>query len=179
MLIIDSAMFEKQLFSMGHRGPMIDPQSGKPRAPKTMISLSAVFHSLGVEVQCAFHNAGNDAFLSLLALQLLLDKDNTRMPSMKGRSISRSRSPVNRAISMNMPMISAFPMTPQLSPSPIGMSVSMNTYLDADFGVTRRTPGHSQTTQRRGKDGAGKDAAYRKSVTLDDLSGSMKNLKAP
>jgi len=89
-----------------------------------------------------------------------------------------SRSPVSLQRSIYMPMVPAFPMTPQLSSNPMTMSLmSMNTYLDAEFGVARRIPGHSQTTSKRGKGGAGNDATYKHLVTVDDLSGSMMNLK--
>jgi hypothetical protein len=177
MLIIDSAMFEKQLFSMGHRGPMVDPQTGKTRAPKTMLSLAAVFRSFGIDVQCAFHNSGNDAFLTLLALQLLLDKDNTQVPSLRGRSIQGSRSSAIRPVPTQIPMMPAFPMAAQLSPNPMATSLSMNAYLDADFGVARRTPGHSQSTPRRGRGGASKNTMNRHSAAMDDLSSSMNNIK--
>jgi hypothetical protein len=185
MLVIDTALFEKQLFSMGHRGPMIDPQTGKARAPKTMISLATVFRSLSVDVQCTFHNSGNDAFFSLLALQLLLDKDNTRIPQMRGRATnmhsmasSGSRSPAP-ILAVPVPMATPYPMSPspQLLPNALAANYSMNAYLDNDFGVAiRRSPGHSNSTSKRGGRGGGK--GHSRQLSVDRLTGSMQNFRA-
>jgi hypothetical protein len=52
-------------------------------------------HSLGVIPDYPLHNAGNDAFATLLAAQLLLDPKNTKIPAMPRRArpaISRSHS---------------------------------------------------------------------------------------
>ena len=184
MLIVDTAVFEKQLFSIGHRGPMTDPQSGKARAPKTMISLASLFRSLGVDIQCTFHNSGNDAFLSLLALQLLLDKDNTRVPQMRGKSSSKnSTRAVNRTHSGNPPLLpvaSVLPMMmqPQLSPNSLTAGYSMNAYLDNESGMMRRTPGHSNnnTGSRRGMGGVGGNNSSRKPA-VEELTNSLRNLK--
>ncbi|OBZ79688.1 Good for full DBP5 activity protein 2 [Grifola frondosa] len=82
LLIIDTATFERQLFNTGQRGPMQDP-SGKPREQNFILSLSNLLVSLGVDVQRIMHNSGNDAFMTLLALHLLLDPDNTKIPTPK------------------------------------------------------------------------------------------------
>ncbi|KAJ7076016.1 hypothetical protein B0H15DRAFT_925289 [Mycena belliarum] len=101
MLILDTATFERTLFAGGHRPAMIDPHTSspgnpKPRAHGSTLSLENLLRSLpappdapptppqmplpGVFPQTgalvhgvALHNAGNDAFLSLYALQLLLE----------------------------------------------------------------------------------------------------------
>ena len=91
VLIIDTTSFERALFTAGARGPMPD------RAPGTSMSFATLLATLPQkrnrpipDVQA--HNSGNDAFMSLLALQILLDPEtkvpdvkkpaNTRMPSM-------------------------------------------------------------------------------------------------
>ncbi|KAF7964578.1 hypothetical protein HWV62_5478 [Athelia sp. TMB] len=91
VLIIDTTSFERALFTAGARGPMPD------RAPGTSMSLATLLATLPQkrnrpipDVQA--HNSGNDAFMSLLALQILLDPEtkvpdvkkpvNTRMPNM-------------------------------------------------------------------------------------------------
>ena len=68
---------------------MQDP-AGKPRAQGSSLSLSNLLQSLGIEVQCTLHNAGNDAFMALLALQTLLDPANTKPPAMRGRAIQQN-----------------------------------------------------------------------------------------
>lgn len=183
MLVIDTALFEKQLFSMGHRGPMIDPQTGKSRAPKTMISLATVFRSLLVDIQCTFHNSGNDAFFSLLALQLLLDKDNTKIPQMRGRPTNRnnmsgsgSRSPAPMMV-VPVPMATPYPMSPspQLLPNAMAANYSMNAYLDNEFGAAmRRNPGHSNTTSKRGRGGG---TGHNRQSSGGRLSANMHNLR--
>jgi len=149
-----------------------------------MISLSAVLRSLGVDVQCSFHNSGNDAFLSLLALQLLLDKDNTKVPQMRGKSSNKNGARMGNwsASGMpaaQMPLVPAFPMIPQPQLSPaIVATYGMNAYLDNEFGAMRRAPGHSNnnTVSKRGKGGVEMNNSSRKSMA-DELSSSMKNLK--
>ncbi|KAJ6629942.1 hypothetical protein B0H10DRAFT_1213968 [Mycena sp. CBHHK59/15] len=102
MLILDTATFERTLFAAGHRPPMPDPHAPtKPRASGATLSLEHLLRSLpspspsasplppstqlpipvpptaqGALVPGApLHNAGNDAFLTLYALQLLLAPD--------------------------------------------------------------------------------------------------------
>jgi hypothetical protein len=71
-ICLDTAVFERQMFAHGLRGPMVDP-SGKPRPKGTTLSLAKVIQSFGYSVPCTLHNAGNDAFMCLWALQMLLD----------------------------------------------------------------------------------------------------------
>ncbi|KAF8572655.1 hypothetical protein K439DRAFT_1283613, partial [Ramaria rubella] len=72
VLVIDTAAFERQLFSKGHRGSMIDTQTNKSRHPGTTLSLKNALRSLSAELGCTWHCSGNDAFGALLLLQLLL-----------------------------------------------------------------------------------------------------------
>ena len=73
MLILDIAYFERALFTTGERGPMVDRKSGRARLPESLLSLGGIMHSLGIEVPCALHNAGNDAFMALVAFQWMVD----------------------------------------------------------------------------------------------------------
>ncbi|OAX40998.1 hypothetical protein K503DRAFT_554028 [Rhizopogon vinicolor AM-OR11-026] len=91
VLIIDTAAFERTLFNSGARGPMHDPKTGKLRTHGSTLSLGGLLHSLGLDPPCALHNAGNDAFLCLLALQKLLDPDNTHMPEIDMRKLRKPK----------------------------------------------------------------------------------------
>lgn len=74
MLIIDIAYFERALFTSGERGPMVDCKSGRVRLVEALLSLSGLLHSFGIEPPCALHNAGNDAFMTLVAFQRMVDR---------------------------------------------------------------------------------------------------------
>lgn len=80
MLVIDTAVYERRLFASGLRGAMIDAKTGQPRAPGSTLSLESTLRSLGLGTHAPLHNAGNDAYLTLLALQLLLDPSHTAIP---------------------------------------------------------------------------------------------------
>ncbi|KAF8551096.1 hypothetical protein OG21DRAFT_1605510 [Imleria badia] len=73
MLILDIAYFERALFTTGERGPMVDRKTGRARLPESLLSLGGIMNSLGIDVPCALHNAGNDAFMSLVAFQWMVD----------------------------------------------------------------------------------------------------------
>ncbi|KAI0090662.1 hypothetical protein BDY19DRAFT_936573 [Irpex rosettiformis] len=133
VLIIDIALFERHLFAAGHRGPMSDP-TGKPRAQGTALSLPSLLQSLGLDVQppLILNNSGNDAFLILLAFQLLLSPDDTKIPNLRGRSVQQtvmrnvSRSPVSlspsaMAMGMGMGMGGMMPMYGMPSMMPMSM----------------------------------------------------------
>lgn len=90
---------------------MQDP-SGRPREQHSTLSLTNLLKSLGVDIQCAMHNSGNDAVMLLLALQLLLDPSNTRVPLPKG---ANGRMPMNRSPSWSpagVPSIAFMPTPP-------------------------------------------------------------------
>jgi len=79
-ICIDTSVFERQAFATGLRGSMVD-QFGKPRPHGSTLSLSKVIQSFGLSIPCAMHNAGNDAFMCLWALQMLLDgSDQVKAP---------------------------------------------------------------------------------------------------
>lgn len=92
VLIIDTAAFERALFNAGERGTMHDPKTGKLRTQGSTLSLGGLLHSLGLDPTCALHNAGNDAFLCLLALQKIMDPDNAHMPEIDMRKIRKAKS---------------------------------------------------------------------------------------
>ncbi len=85
VLIIDLSSFERNLFASGQRGPMTDP-TGHPRSqnPSYPLPLPSLLQSLGLDVQppLILNNSGNDAFLVLLALQLLLNAQDTKVPKL-------------------------------------------------------------------------------------------------
>jgi len=70
---------------------MHDPKTGKLRAQGSTLSLGGLLHSLGLDPPCALHNAGNDAFLCLLALQKMMVPDNAPMPEIDPRRIRKSK----------------------------------------------------------------------------------------
>ncbi|TFY83357.1 hypothetical protein EWM64_g671 [Hericium alpestre] len=122
ILVIDTAAFESALFKAGRRGAMIDAKSGQPRQPGSALSLSSLVLSLGFNVDYVFHNAGNDAFANLLALQKLLDPENTQAPSPRPQNAMLRTS---RAISMG-PLTA--PFSPMLTPPLMPMSPMARAY---------------------------------------------------
>ncbi|PPQ69659.1 hypothetical protein CVT26_001528 [Gymnopilus dilepis] len=112
MLIIDTMIFERSLYSKGLRGVMQDPNGDKPRAIGSSLSFEHLLYSLTLPLtpdspsgsgggsspshkrqssaspqppavlpKFTLHNAGNDAFMCLFALQKLLEPKGTVMPS--------------------------------------------------------------------------------------------------
>ncbi|KAF8515802.1 hypothetical protein BU17DRAFT_6856, partial [Hysterangium stoloniferum] len=72
ILTIDTASLEKNLFSQGLRGEMLNPATNQPRQRGTTLSLSGTLRSLlHADLGCRWHCSGNDAFGTLLALQSL------------------------------------------------------------------------------------------------------------
>ncbi|KAF9262153.1 hypothetical protein L218DRAFT_868120 [Marasmius fiardii PR-910] len=140
---IDTAVFERRLFSQGHRqvvrqtGSLLSLENllrtftlnPSPDGRKSPVTLPPV----------QLHNAGNDAFMTLWALQMLLDPNGTQTPTLK-----RKRVHSNPMMGMNgtsMPM--AMPMTvPTMTlPMPVMMTgVSMN------GGSLPTTPNYNRTS---------------------------------
>lgn len=52
---------------------MQDRKTGRARLPESLLSLGALLHSFGIEPPCVLHNAGNDAFMTLVAFQRMVD----------------------------------------------------------------------------------------------------------
>lgn len=171
--VIDTASFERELFSGGHRGPMVDSQ-GKPRAPRTTISLPAALASLGVDARWSFHNSGNDAFSSLLILQMLIDRDNTKQPTPaiphRGRN-GETNPPRTRSWSpgpLILPTHNSLPTIPMSASSP-SWATGGNHLSPNEFGSIRRSPGRPNTFYGGGTNN--------RSSSTGDLLNSMKNLR--
>ena len=170
VLVIDTSIYERVLFNSGARGPMKDP-SGQPRTQGSTLSLMNLLLSLGVDIQCQMHNSGNDAYMTLLALQLLLDPHNTKIPSMRGRAthpgmmISRatSRSPAPgvpmMSLSASMPVLAPFGFSPVV-PS-IGFPSPGSSSPDPENATNWRNSGyaaamqHPQSLNGRPRNGSG------------------------
>ncbi|KAH9950953.1 hypothetical protein B0H21DRAFT_720558 [Amylocystis lapponica] len=167
VLLIDTADYERQLFKTGQRGVMLDP-SRNPRDPSHPLSLVNLLQSLGVDVQCIMHNAGNEAFMGLLAFQLLLDPDNTKLPSQKvngrpGMSRNPSRSPTG------IPSIAFVPTPPIAAPL-----VMMPT------GLPGRSPNRSEPRERRSSllpaDGTGSRPRVSSGSSTADLTAHVADM---
>lgn len=160
---------------------MIDSH-GKPRAPKTTISLPAALASLGVDARWSFHNSGNDAFSCLLALQMLIDRDNTKVPipsiphrAKNGeasilRLHNRSPGPMGIPAHGSLPIVSAYGI------NDVGMGTSSpsrgvvgNHLTPNEFGSVYRMPGRPTSFHGIG--------AYNRNSSTGDLSNSMQNLR--
>jgi hypothetical protein len=73
---------------------MLDSRTGAVRDAGSTLSLSNIIRSMGVDIRATLNNAGNDAFLTLLALQMLLDPKRTVVPSAAGlTSPTRAQAP--------------------------------------------------------------------------------------
>ena len=126
--------------------------AGQPRVPGSALSLLNLAQSLSVNAQGIMHNAGNDAFLGMLNIQLLLDPEETKIPTLWGQNIQQTvmrnsnKSPMGMAsmTSMgNMPMGLPSPMMPMYGMMPMGSPVvfpqiSADSYLDQDSASIRR-----------------------------------------
>ncbi|PSS36788.1 hypothetical protein PHLCEN_2v1332 [Hermanssonia centrifuga] len=193
VLVIDTATYERQLFSAGLRGEMQDP-SGNPRAQDSTLSLTNFLQSLGVDVQVTMHNAGNDAFMCMLALQMLLDPETTKVPSMRGRNVQQavirnaSRSPGGMPAMGLTPPVPKYGMMPMGSPVPYPQ-LSPDLYFDQDGGSSRRaSPNQPSAGGQRPRKSSGQSPADRRGsmsrrpsggmVTLvDDTAERMSNLR--
>lgn len=105
VLTIDTSSYERSLFASGLRPSMLDPKSGKLRMHGTTLSLENMLRSFAIPPltndgtpdphhqpiilpNCVMHNSGNDAFMCLFALQMLLEPGTTP-PSIKKGWIGR------------------------------------------------------------------------------------------
>ncbi|KAF8838680.1 hypothetical protein BDN67DRAFT_933350 [Paxillus ammoniavirescens] len=91
VLTVDTALLERAMFTSGERGPMQDRKTGKVRSPGSTLSLGGLLHSLGVDPPCAMHNAGNDAFMTLLVFQKMVDPEGTVVPGPRGRGPAKGK----------------------------------------------------------------------------------------
>lgn len=80
------------MFTSGLRGMMLD-QNGKPRPHGSTLSLGKLIQSFGYTLPCTLHNAGNDAFMCLWALQMLFDgPEKVKAPVPRGAVIATQSS---------------------------------------------------------------------------------------
>lgn len=126
-MIIDTSTFERQLFNTGLRSHVtMSGSNGQIRQQGSTLSLGNLLRTLNVDIQCALHNSGNDAFLALLALQLLLDPTGVPMPvpvkktrhvAFSGsRSSSYEGTPSAYGASNAAPMVTVYPGASRLLP---------------------------------------------------------------
>ena len=143
VLVVDTASYERALYSGGYRGIMLDPKTNKSRTHGSTLSLENMLRSFTtspltppapstpaapdsapasgsppapqtpiVLPNITMHNAGNDAFMALFALQMLLDPTHTQVPTVKKGRIGRQG------------LMSS--MHPMMAPSPsIGMGMGL------------------------------------------------------
>lgn len=71
---------------------MIDAKTGQHRQPGSALTLASLLHSLNFPVDYTLHNAGNDAFACLLALQTLLDPSTPHPPPRVHSAVASRRS---------------------------------------------------------------------------------------
>ncbi|KAF9055729.1 hypothetical protein BJ165DRAFT_1428251 [Panaeolus papilionaceus] len=124
MLIIDTMIYERALYSEGLRGLMLDPKGNKQRAAGSSLSFEHLLYSLArappsptspdaekqpavVLPQCITHNSGNDALMCLFALQKLLDPIGTAVPTVKKTRSNRPGMAIPNPMMapMGMPMM--------------------------------------------------------------------------
>lgn len=122
VLMIDIATFERSLYATGERGIMPDPKFESPRTPNSTLSFDNLLLSFHYQrssprnsspngspspllpqtppqppiPQCALVNAGNEAFMSLFAFQMLLEgAGGTRIPTIKKGKLGHQLSVAN------------------------------------------------------------------------------------
>lgn len=100
MLIIDAMVFERNLYKLGSRPPMLDAKTSTERQPGSTLSLENVVRSFAskdiVLPNVKFHNAGNDAFMCLYALQMLVDPTGVKAPTAKRFTPSSGTMPMTK-----------------------------------------------------------------------------------
>ncbi|GAW09287.1 hypothetical protein LENED_011434 [Lentinula edodes] len=157
MLVIDIAVFERSLYNEGLRPLMVDPKTNQQRQSGTTLSLENLLRSFAMTTQSdsivlpniTFHNSGNDAFMCLFALQMLLDPRGVKVPTPKRNS---SNFGMNFSMGVNtMPMTMMAPqaawggystvgglLTPNISSPVLRNSVYD---LSSEFGQMRMASG--------------------------------------
>ncbi|KIL71305.1 hypothetical protein M378DRAFT_6095 [Amanita muscaria Koide BX008] len=127
VLILDTSVHERALYASGQRETMIDPRTNKERVSGSTLSLENLLRSFNWSdsnkgnanvgpVQtplpnCVLHNAGNDALMTLFALQMLLEPTGTQVPVPK-----KSRNTRMGLALPPSPMTPPMPLTPEVMP---------------------------------------------------------------
>ncbi|KAF9036967.1 hypothetical protein BDZ89DRAFT_1157449 [Hymenopellis radicata] len=106
VLILDGTAYERQLFTDGRRGVMPSRQPGSSMTMDNIIrSLLGVVGGIGGPIPIGGgmvtpHNSGNEAFLGLLTLQMLVEPETVQIPDLK----NSPKSQMNMMSAMTMPM---------------------------------------------------------------------------
>lgn len=177
MLVIDTMTYERSLYSGGFRGVMQDPKSDRPRMSGSSLSFENLLYSLTLpgtlgsdKIQqavhatplvlphCTLHNAGNDAFMCLFALQKLLDPTGTLVPSVKKLKPSTTISMTSPMPNMTtaMPMIKVTASSAPYPGAPFPVTQSISTFantprsstaydLSAEFGQMQLNVGREHS----------------------------------
>jgi hypothetical protein len=186
VLVIDTASYERALYSAGLRGIMLDPKTNKARIHGSTLSLDNMLRSFTtspltspppsstttpdssaptppapiVLPNVTMHNSGNDAFMCLFGLQMLLDSAHTQAPTVKKgligrRSLIAPQQMLAPSPSMNMNMniskgMHGSPAFPGYVPIPVvasyGMQVVSSPYDLADeFGQMKMERSQSRS----------------------------------
>jgi len=125
MLVIDSMIFERLLYSNGSRGVFLDPKGDKPRSPNSNLSLEHLLYTFTIPLSpnlaptgsdpippkqmpivlpnCTLHNAGNDALMCLFAFQKLLDPTTQAAPTVKKAFSAAKASPMPLQMPLPVP----------------------------------------------------------------------------
>lgn len=115
VVLLDTAVLERALYSSGMRPTMMDPKTEKPRAHGTTLSLEHLLISFTlpplslpndrssrssgsntpppapiVLPKCTLHNAGNDAFMTLFAFQQLMEPHSNDTPTITVKHASNA-----------------------------------------------------------------------------------------
>ncbi|KIY42997.1 hypothetical protein FISHEDRAFT_54397 [Fistulina hepatica ATCC 64428] len=159
LLIVDVAAYERRLFDDGRRGSMVNPRTNTARQPHSTLSLQNLLltftmfpvfgNTLTLEpakrqllstllASCAFHNSGNDAFMTLFALQVLFEHGNIDIPQARPSRNARAGTAIagRRPVSMmGMPMVTSDMGAPHARPA---MSRSATAgYMTTGYAVAR------------------------------------------
>ena len=76
--MIDTAIVERELLKIGICGNQ--PRTREISCPN-FIKLAEIMMSRNIDIQCTLHNAGNDSYIALFALQVLLEPEISNIVS--------------------------------------------------------------------------------------------------
>ncbi|KAJ3828511.1 hypothetical protein F5880DRAFT_1529906 [Lentinula raphanica] len=176
MFVIDTAVLERSLYNAGLRPLMVDPKTSQERRSGSTLSLENLLRSFAMSSQkdsivlpnVQFHNSGNDAFMCLFALQMLLEPSGVKVPTPR-RNI---RGMPNMVMGGMMPMMKT-PTPPSLMipqtvfsgyatvgglPTPNGSFPGQRTSvydLSSEFGQMRMGSGSGESFRRSGSKSPG------------------------
>jgi hypothetical protein len=132
MLIIDTMVFERSLYSNGYRGIMPDPKGDKSRSSNSNLSLEQLLYTFTIPLaptstipgstssrqlpvaipNCTLQNAGNHASMCLFALQKLVEPASSNALNVKKFNVVKQNSiPISMPFAMQMPMQFLVPPT--------------------------------------------------------------------